>query len=96
MTNTENINNLLWKITPQHKVYSWLKDANEKGYGYLIIAYNKKNYHFVPIMCHDMDEVHVWAVYFEQNKAYAQDIIVKNVSENTIRNTFVDPEIYSF
>lgn len=88
MVKTENVRNLLWNTTPQHKVYDWLKNANEKGYDYVVIAYNKENYNFVPIMCNDLEEAKIWISYFDQSERYSQDIMVEYVSEDTIQSIF--------
>lgn len=89
MTNTENIKSLLWKTTPQHKVYNWLKNANENGYDYIVIAYNKINFNFVPIMCHNIEEAHIWASYFSKNQNYASGVFLQSVSDQAIENIFI-------
>jgi hypothetical protein len=89
-----NIKNMLWETTPQHKVYNWMKNANEKGYNYLVVAYNKENYNFVPVMCNDLEEAEIWISYFSQNEKYLQDVLIQNTEDITaIKNAFVTPNL---
>jgi len=92
MTNIKSIENLLWETTPQHVVYGWLREAKEKGYDYVVFAYNKENHHFVPIMCNDLGETYTWASCFVKNEKYANNVLIQSLSEKTLEDIFIASE----